>query len=78
VTFSAAAAIPLVAAWLAPSGMIVPVVLAISVLTLAILGALGAKAGGAPLLRATVRVVGWGVFAMAVTAAIGSLFGVSV
>jgi VIT1/CCC1 family predicted Fe2+/Mn2+ transporter len=78
ITFSAAAAIPLVAAWLAPSGMIVPVVLAISVVTLAILGALGAKAGGAPLLRATVRVVGWGVFAMAVTAAIGSLFGVSV
>ena len=44
----------------------------------AILGALGAWAGGAPLLRGTLRVVGWGVFAMAVTAAIGSLFGVSV
>lgn len=77
-TFSTAAAIPLVAAWLAPEGTIVPVVLAISVVTLAILGALGARAGGAPLLRATLRVVGWGVFAMAVTAAIGSLFGVSV
>ena len=78
VTFSAAAAIPLVAAWLAPAGTIVMVVLAISVLTLAILGALGAKTGGAPLVPATLRVVGWGVFAMAVTAAIGSLFGVSV
>lgn len=78
VTFSAAAAIPLVAAWLAPAGTIVPVVLAITVATLAILGALGAQAGGAPLLRATLRVVGWGIFAMAVTAAIGSLFGVSV
>ena len=77
-TFSTAAAIPLVAAWLAPAEAIVPVVLAISVVTLAILGALGARAGGAPLLRATLRVVGWGVFAMAVTAAIGSLFGVSV
>ncbi len=77
-TFSTAAAIPLIAAWLAPAGVIVPVVVAISVATLAILGALGARAGGAPMLRATLRVVGWGVFAMAVTAAIGSLFGVSV
>lgn len=78
VTFSTAAAIPLVAAWLAPAGTIVPVVLAVTVATLAILGALGARAGGAPLLRATLRVVGWGIFAMAVTAAIGSLFGVTV
>lgn len=78
VTFSAAAAIPLVAAWLAPAGTIVMVVLAISVVTLAILGALGARTGGAPLVPATLRVVGWGIFAMAVTAAIGSLFGVSV
>ncbi len=77
-TFSVAAAVPLVAAWLAPADAIVAVVLAISVVTLAILGALGAWAGGAPLLRGTLRVVGWGVFAMAVTAAIGALFGVSV
>jgi VIT1/CCC1 family predicted Fe2+/Mn2+ transporter len=53
-------------------------VLLVSVVTLAILGALGAKAGGAPLVPATLRVVGWGIFAMAVTAAIGWLFGVSV
>lgn len=78
VTFSAAAAIPLLAAWLAPAGAIIEVVLLVSIITLAILGALGAQAGGAPLLRATLRVVGWGIFAMAVTAAIGWLFGVSV
>lgn len=78
VTFSAAAAIPLVATWLAPAGTIVMVVLAVSVVMLAILGALGAQAGGAPVLRAILRVVGWGIFAMAVTTAIGSLFGVSV
>ncbi|WP_324074430.1 MAG: VIT family protein [Erythrobacter sp.] len=78
VTFSAAAAVPLVAAWLAPAGLIVALVLGVSVAVLAILGALGAQAGGAPLVPATVRVVGWGIFAMAVTAAIGSLFGVSV
>ncbi|MCL9983237.1 MAG: VIT family protein [Erythrobacter sp.] len=78
VTFSAAAAIPLLAAWLAPAGGVVIAVLVVSVVTLAILGALGAKAGGAPLVPATLRVVGWGIFAMAVTAAIGWLFGVSV
>ena len=78
VTFSAAAAIPLLAAWLAPADAVVMAVLVVSVVTLAILGALGAKAGGAPLVPATLRVVGWGIFAMAVTAAIGWLFGVSV
>ena len=77
VTFSAAAAVPLIAAMLAPAGMVIPVVLVVTVFALAALGALGAKAGAAPLLRATVRVVVWGVFAMAVTAAVGWLFGVS-
>lgn len=77
-TFSLAAAIPLVAAWLAPAGAIIPVVLIVSVAMLAILGALGARAGGAPLPRAIARVVGWGIFAMATTAGIGALFGVTV
>jgi len=77
-TFSAAAAVPLLAAWLAPAGAIMVSVVAVSVLALAVLGALGAKAGAAPLIPATVRVVGWGVFAMATTAAVGRLFGVSV
>jgi VIT1/CCC1 family predicted Fe2+/Mn2+ transporter len=77
-TFSAAAAVPLAAAWLAPAGAIMMTVVAVSVLALAVLGALGAKAGAAPLVPATLRVVGWGVFAMATTAAVGRLFGVSV
>lgn len=78
VTFSIAAAIPLLAAWLAPAGLLIPIVLIVTVLALAALGALGAKAGAAPLLRPTLRVVGWGVFAMVVTAGIGWLFGISV
>lgn len=78
VTFSIAAAIPVLAAWLAPASSIIPVTLFVTVLARAALGALGAKVGAAPLLRPTLRVVGWGVFAMAVTAGIGSLFGVSV
>ncbi|MEQ8412304.1 MAG: VIT family protein [Erythrobacter sp.] len=77
-TFSAAAALPLAAAWLAPGDAILPVVLGVSVLALALLGALGARAGGAPVLPAIGRVVVWGVIAMAVTGAIGSLLGVSV
>lgn len=77
-TFSVSAAIPLLAALLAPADAIIPVVLAVTVVTLAVLGALGAKAGAAPILRATLRVVVWGLFAMAITAGVGWLFGVSV
>ena len=77
-TFSVAAAVPLLAAYVAPEGMIIPVVLVVTIIALAALGALGAKAGAAPVFRATVRVVTWGVFAMAITAGIGRLFGVSV
>lgn len=78
VTFSVAAAVPLVAAVLAPVGWIIVTVLCVTVLALAALGALGALAGGAPKLPAVVRVVGWGVFAMAVTALLGRLFDVVV
>ncbi len=77
-TFSAAAAVPLLAALAAPAGSVIPVVLIVTLVALAVLGALGARAGAAPLLRATLRVVFWGAFAMAVTAGVGLLFGVSV
>lgn len=77
-TFSIAAAIPLLAAFFAPEGTVIPVVLVVTVITLSVLGASGAKAGAAPVLRATVRVVFWGIFAMAVTYGIGRLFGISV
>jgi VIT1/CCC1 family predicted Fe2+/Mn2+ transporter len=76
-TFSVAAAIPVLAAFIAPERQIIPFVLVATVFTLAALGALGAKAGTAPVLRATVRVVFWGILAMAVTYGIGWLFGVS-
>lgn len=77
-TFSVAAALPLLAAVLAPAGALIPTVLVVTLLSLALLGALGARTGGAPLGPATLRVMIWGVFAMAVTAAVGWLFGVSV
>jgi vacuolar iron transporter family protein len=78
VTFSVAAALPVAAAVLAPAGQIIPVVVGVTLVALAGLGALGAWAGGAPLLRPTLRVLFWGAAAMAITAGVGALFGVSV
>jgi len=77
-TFTVAGAVPLVGALLAPQNMIISTVLLVTVLALMALGAMGARAGAAPILPATTRVVVWGLFAMAVTAAVGKLFGVSV
>jgi VIT1/CCC1 family predicted Fe2+/Mn2+ transporter len=48
-----------------------------SLLFLALLGALSARTGGAPVLAATVRVTFWGALAMALTAGVGALFGVA-
>lgn len=78
VTFASGAALPLAAAWIAPRETIVPVVSVASLGFLALLGALGARAGGAPVLRATVRVTFWGALALALTAAAGGLFGLAV
>lgn len=77
-TFSVAAALPLAAAALAPAAQIIPVVMAATLVCLAALGALGAHAGGAPKMPATMRVLFWGVMAMAITAGGGRIFGVSV
>ena len=77
-TFTVAAALPLIAAVLAPAGQVIPVVVGVTMLCLAGLGALGAQAGGAPKLPATARVLFWGAAAMAITAGVGRLFGVAV
>src|SRR6185295_14559244 len=65
-TFSAGAAMPLLAVILGPSSETVLVVALSSLAYLAVLGAIGAKAGGAGMVRATVRVTFWGALAMAV------------
>lgn len=77
-TFTIAAGLPLTAAILAPSDMIISTVVITTLICLAGLGALGAQVGGAPKLRATVRVLFWGAAAMAITTGVGSIFGVSV
>ncbi len=77
-TFTAGAAAPLLVAWFAPPASVVVAVAVASILCLALLGALGARAGGAPLAPSIVRVTFWGVLAMLVTYGIGNLFGATV
>ncbi len=73
--FSIGAAAPLLLVMLAPIAGLTSVVAAGSMAFLAVLGAVGARAGGAGLVRPTVRVIFWGALAMAATMAIGALFG---
>jgi VIT1/CCC1 family predicted Fe2+/Mn2+ transporter len=73
--FAVGAAMPLIMVGVAPSSLLVPVVSITSLLFLAILGAIGARVGGANVARATIRVTFWGALAMALTAGIGALVG---
>jgi len=77
-TFTAGAAAPLLIASLAPLSRITPLVSIGSLIFLAVLGAVGAAAGGAPVLKGALRVTFWGAFAMAATAGIGALVGANV
>lgn len=77
-SFSVGAALPIVVTMFAPSTRMMLAVSVSSLLFLGLLGALSARAGGAPLLKATSRVTLWGALAMLLTAGVGSLFGVSV
>lgn len=77
-TFTAGAALPLAIVLLAPAGVLVAAVAVASLAFLAILGAIGARAGGAPVAKATLRVTFWGALAMALTAGIGRLVGTAV
>jgi VIT1/CCC1 family predicted Fe2+/Mn2+ transporter len=74
-TFASGAAMPLLMVVISPLKYLVPVVAIASLVFLAVLGAIGARAGGAGVVRATARVTFWGALAMAATAGIGKLFG---
>jgi VIT1/CCC1 family predicted Fe2+/Mn2+ transporter len=78
IAFSAGAAAPTLAAFLAPREAVVAAVSAAALAFLVALGALGAWAGGAPVVRPALRVGFWGALAMAVTAGIGALVGKAV
>jgi len=78
ISFAIGAALPLIAALLAPHGYITPVVAFVSLLSLILLGIMSARAGGANRLRATMRILFWGSAAMIVTGLVGHLIGVAV
>ncbi len=75
-TFATGAALPLLVAYAASAPNIVPHVSIMSLVFLALLGGLAAKAGGANMWKGTARVAFWGALAMGATAGVGSLFGV--
>lgn len=77
-TFAVGAAMPLLMVVVSPVSLLIPAVSVASLGFLALLGAIGAQAGGANVLRGTARVTFWGAFAMALTAGIGALFGTAV
>ena len=76
-SFAAGAALPLVVTAFAPPDRVIALVCALSLVFLAILGAIAARAGGARIAVAAVRVTFWGALAMAVTAGVGTWFGTS-
>jgi VIT1/CCC1 family predicted Fe2+/Mn2+ transporter len=75
ITFAAGAAAPLLLAIFAPLSHIIWIISGGTIFFLAILGALGAYAGGANLLKGALRVTFWGAVAMGATALIGKLVG---
>ena len=77
-TFSVGAALPLLMVLITPTRFLVAAVSVASLLFLALLGAIGARAGGADVIKATARVTFWGAFAMALTAGVGAIFGTAV
>ena len=77
-TFSIGAAMPLTMVLISPADLLAWTVTIASLLFLALLGGVGAYAGGAPIWRATLRVTFWGALAMALTAGIGALVGTAV
>ena len=77
-SFGIGALLPLLVCALAPVRTMIPLVAGTSLLFLAVLGALAAKAGGAPVITGAWRVTFWGALAMGVTAGVGAVFGAAV
>lgn len=75
-TFTVGAALPLLVAWAMPGNYLIPAVAVSSLVFLALLGGIAARAGGAPIIAGAIRVTFWGALAMGLTAAVGRMFGV--
>lgn len=76
-SFTVGALLPLLLLLTVPAERIVPAVAIGSLLLLGVLGALAARIGGASMIRGALRVTGWGALALALTASVGTLFGIS-
>lgn len=76
--FSLGAALPLLTTMVAPAALVIPALAGSALVFLTSLGAVSARIGGAPVLRASLRVGVMGALAMALTAAVGALFGAAV
>jgi vacuolar iron transporter family protein len=74
-SFAIGAVMPLLVAVMAPEAGLIPLVSGMSLLFLALLGGLAARAGGASVTLGAIRVTFWGALAMAVTAGVGAFFG---
>lgn len=74
-SFAAGSAMPILTAAIVPEMSLIPLVAGTSLLFLALLGGLAARAGGAPVAVGAMRVTLWGALAMGVTAGVGALFG---
>lgn len=74
-TFAVGAALPILVVLLTPRTALIPVVIVSAIVFLALLGGFGAQAGGAPVMKAALRVTFWGALAMALTAGVGAMFG---
>lgn len=77
-SFACGAALPLIAVAVVSGAARAVACVAVTLLALAVLGDLGARLGGAPRLRATIRVLFWGAAAMAITSGIGAVVGTAV
>lgn len=77
-SFASGAALPLASTLLVPDRFLAAGVMLASLACLALLGAMAARAGGAPVVRGALRVVMWSAAAMATTALIGHLFGIAI
>jgi len=76
-TFTVGAALPLIVAWVVPETQVIAIVAFSSLVFLAFLGGLAARAGGAAISVGAFRVTFWGALAMALTAGVGRVFGVA-
>ena len=76
-TFAVGAALPLLVVLMIPAASLMWMVAGCAILFLALLGAVAARTGGAPVVAAATRVTFWGALAMSLTAGVGALFGVT-